>query len=292
MPSISHEASIELIRQHPMLAVELLGAVPGIEVPGEPAAVLGSADMSGVTPAQYLADMVVVIADATTGKPALAVIIEPQSRDDKTKQISWPVYVTTARKANSCRAALLMVICADPAEAAKCRQLIRTGHPGFDLVPVVIDPYTIPSPPDSSPWLVIFSGCIGAIDMENERGCRQVLTAIRETSASTANIRSLTTIIMAVASAAARQILEDLMATTQFKSDFIDGLIEQGLEQGLTRGAAQAKAEDILKVLQARGLLTTSEQREQVTSCTDLGQLGKWFDRALTAPSTADVFAG
>jgi hypothetical protein len=33
---------------------------------------LGSADMSQVAPAQYLADMVVVLSDQQTGKPVLA----------------------------------------------------------------------------------------------------------------------------------------------------------------------------------------------------------------------------
>jgi hypothetical protein len=33
----------------------------------------------------------VVVADKTTGEPALVVIIEPQGRDDPTKAFSWPV---------------------------------------------------------------------------------------------------------------------------------------------------------------------------------------------------------
>ena len=66
-------------------------------------------------------------------------IIEPQLRDSETKRYSWPVYVTTARRVAKCPAAVLVVLCPDPAEAAKCRQLIRTGHPGFDLAPIVID---------------------------------------------------------------------------------------------------------------------------------------------------------
>ena len=37
------------------------------------------------------------------------------------------------------RGGSVIVLCPDPTEAAKCRQLIRTGHPGFDLAPVVID---------------------------------------------------------------------------------------------------------------------------------------------------------
>ena len=55
---------------------------------------LAPTDMSAVVPVQYLADMVVLISDATTGKPVLAVIIEPQLRDSETKRYRywtpWP----------------------------------------------------------------------------------------------------------------------------------------------------------------------------------------------------------
>jgi hypothetical protein len=59
---------------------------------------LAPTDMSAVVPVQYLADMVVLISDAATGNPVLAVIIEPQLRDSATKRYSWPVYLTTARR--------------------------------------------------------------------------------------------------------------------------------------------------------------------------------------------------
>jgi hypothetical protein len=235
-----------------------------------------------VTPAVYLADMIVVISDAKTGEPAVAVVVEPQNRDDKTKQISWPVYVTTARKANKCPAAILLAVCWDPVEAGKCRRAIRTGHPGFDLVPVVIDPYTTPGQANASPYLTIFAGAIGAIDLETENGRITILTAIREAGASDGDTRSLSTLIMGVASEAARQELEALMRTTPYRSDFIESFVEQG--------AAKAKAEGIVKILKSRDLQLTTQQLEQLAACTDLDQLDRWFDRSLTAKSAADVF--
>jgi hypothetical protein len=48
--------------------------------------------------------------------------------------------------------------------------------------------------------------------------------------------------------------------------------------------------QDILKVLNFRGLKPTDEQREQVTASTGLAQLDLWFDRALTATSADEVF--
>ncbi len=101
----------------------------------------------------------------------LAVIVEPQGRDDPTKKYSWPAYVTNLRKANQCPEAILIVVCWDEAEAEKCRVAINTGHP-----------------------------------------------------------------------------------------------------------------------VNARGIGLTAEQRERVTSCSDLGQLDQWYGRALSATTAADVF--
>src|ERR1700729_3083484 len=101
MPSMTHEGPLDLVRQHPELAVELVQGA-GVELPGEVAVSLAPTDMSSVVPVQYLADMVVLITDAATGEPALAVIIEPQLRDSDTKRYSWPVYLTTARRIAGC----------------------------------------------------------------------------------------------------------------------------------------------------------------------------------------------
>ena len=220
----------------------------------------------------------------------LVIIVEPQGRDDPTKEFSWPAYITAVRRAVQCRRAFLLVICPAPDEAEKCRRIIRTGHPGFDLAPEVIDLLNAPGADGASPYLAIFAACIGAIDMETERGARQVLTAIQNTGASTADRERLTTIILTIASSAAQQILEDMMTTIEWKSDFIEGFHRQGLEEGREQGLEQGKAEYLIKIIDARRIAMTDQERQQVTSCTDLTQLDQWFDRALTATTAADIF--
>ena len=56
-------------------------------------------------------------------------------------------------------------------------------------------------------------------------------------------------------------------------------------------GKAEGKAEAVIKLLDARGLAPTDEQRRQVTSSADPAQLDHWFDRAITAITAAEVFA-
>ena len=217
-------------------------------------------------------------------------MIEPQGRDRKTKKVSWPVYLTTAIKANKVPRAILVIICWDPREAALCRRVIPTGHPGFDLYPIVVDPRTFPSWEDASPYLVILAGATKAIDLATPGGRDAVLTAIEQAGASHADTAALSTIILGVADAAARGELEALMASPKFHSTFVDGLLQQGEEKGLEKGAVKSKIEDLIKVIKARGLELTQAQLGLVTSCADLSQLATWFDRALDAKTSDEIF--
>ncbi|MGH3186691.1 MAG: Rpn family recombination-promoting nuclease/putative transposase [Streptosporangiaceae bacterium] len=62
--------------------------------------------------------------------------------------------------------------------------------------------------------------------------------------------------------------------------------------EGAAKGAAETKAQDVLKVIDARNLRPTREQRAMVTGDAGLDKLNRWFDRALTAATAADVFKG
>jgi hypothetical protein len=283
-----HEGPLDLVRHHPEIAVEFVQGTAGVKLPGEIAVSLAPTDMSAVIPVQYLADMVVLISDAATGDPVLAVIIEPQLRDRETKRYSWPVYVTTARRIAKCPAAVLVVLCPDPAEAAKCRRLIRTGHPGFDLAPIVIDSGAPPGRDGSGgPYLTVFAASMGGIDMESEPGAHRVLDAMASAEVSDADRLRMTAIILRLASDAARQILEAMMTTSDYEKTFVERIHDQGIAEGEAKG----KAEAVLKLLDARGLALSHEKRQRVTSCTDPAQLDLWFDRAITATTAADVFA-
>jgi hypothetical protein len=230
--------------------------------------------------------MVVVLTDQQTRKPVLAVVIEPQGRDRKTKKVSWPVYLTTAIKANKVPRAILVVICWDPREAARCRRVICTDHPGFDLYPIVVDPRTFPSWEDAGPYLTILAGATKAIDLGTPVGRDTVLTAIEQARASHADTAALATIILGVADTAARGELEALMTSPKFRSTFVDGLLQQGEE----KGAVKSKVEDLIKVIKARGLELTKAQRKLVMSCADPSQLATWFDQALDAKTTDEIF--
>ena len=292
MPSIAHEAPLELLRADPQLAAVLLRAL-GVATPPGATARLLPADLTVPVPAELRADTVILL-QGTHSK--LAVITEVQLRWDEDKEFTWPAYLTQVRAAHRCPAVLL-VICPDPAVADSCRAAITTGHPGFDLAPLVIDATTTPVPGrsgDAGAELVVLAVLTGALDLGLDSARRLVLASLAGVDES--RRKSYTVFVLNAVSAAARQALEDLMTTTEFSDPFIDRYIAEGeargRAQGEARGRARGEARMVLRVLSARGLSVPDQIRERVLSCTDTGQLEAWGERAATADTLDEVFGG
>lgn len=65
---------------------------------------------------------------------------------------------------------------------------------------------------------------------------------------------------------------------------------EEGHGKGREAGKAAGIAMAVLRILHRRDIPFTHTERGKVFSCTDLRVLEQWFDRAITATTTADVF--
>jgi hypothetical protein len=128
---------------------------------------------------------------------------------------------------------------------------------------------------------------MGGIDMESAPGARRVLDAMASPQVSDADRLRIMAIILRLASDAARQILEAMLTTSEYEKTFVEKIHDQGIAEG----EAEGKAEAVLRLLDARRLAQSGEQRQRVTSCTDPAQLDLWFDRAITAGTAAEVFA-
>jgi hypothetical protein len=288
MPGMAHEAPLELLRRNPALAAVLLRAL-GVALPAEVTAAMAPSDLSASVPVERRADSVVLLSAPGAGQQ-WAVIVEVQLRHDQAKRFSWPEYLTRVRSAHRCPAVLL-VICPSAATARRCREPIRTGHPGFDLTPLVIDAATLPDPAGvgaGGPELLVLAVLTGALDLGQDHVRRLVLTRLAGLEES--RLRTYAVFVLNAASEPARQALEALMTTTPFRNSFVDRLLAEGEAKGKAEGEAKGKAEMILRVLAARGLRVSAEVRRQVLACDDIGQLEAWGDRAATAASVDDVF--
>lgn len=65
----------------------------------------------------------------------------------------------------------------------------------------------------------------------------------------------------------------------------------RGKAEGKAEGSVEATAKALLRVLAARNLSPTEEQRQAVLSCRDQDQLDRWLDAAVTTPSLAALFS-
>jgi hypothetical protein len=87
------------------------------------------------------------------------------------------------------------------------------------------------------------------------------------------------------------QRAEDLMRS------YAEELIEQGLQQGLAKGREEGqqqgltrgRAEDVLRILAARGVHADEAARQRILTCTDVATLDRWFERSLNATTLAEV---
>lgn len=281
MPSILHEALIELFHQRPSFAATLLSDVLGVKVPDWRQARLDSADLTDLPHTEYRADAVVALCD--TDDPALAVVIEAQLRRDTGKRWTWPVYLATLRARLKCPV-LLLVVCADTATAAWCADPIDLGHPNWVLRPLVLGPTQIPKTTDvhdplATAELTVLSALAHATDPDGPRVI-DTMTAALDTIDPDHAVRYIE-IVHAALPEAARRYLEAKMSSQTFR-----------VETDFTRRLkAEGEAETLLEVLDARGIDVPEDARRRITECSDPVQLKAWVRRAVTAESVDELFA-
>jgi hypothetical protein len=280
VPSIVHEAAVELLRRNPQLAAALLASA-GVAVPAGAAAVLADSNLSVPEPTELRADVVTVHQGA--GRKVVIVTEVQKDPPDGAMRRAWIAYLALAQVEHECDAALVVIALRERTARASGRP-IPTGHPGFVLAPIVIGPGTTPSPSGPgagqvSAELAVLAVLTGALDLGDAQTRRLVLQVIAGVDAGRREI--YTRLIRATASPAVRRALEELMATV-FRDEFVDGLLDQG------RAAGEAAM--LLRVLAARGFTVPDDIRQRVQSCADLAQLEAWGDRAVTARSVEELF--
>ena len=85
MPSMAHEILVDLFKNRPSLAAEILVEVLGLSLPTYTEARLASIDLTEVQPAEYRADVVVLLLDGDIRVRVL--IVEVQLAVDPRKRL-------------------------------------------------------------------------------------------------------------------------------------------------------------------------------------------------------------
>src|SRR3712207_2306705 len=95
MPSMDHEFPLDLFKNRPSLAAEILDEVLGVPIPDYTEARITSADLTQIKPAEYRADLVVLLLQEDT--TVRVVIVEVQLAVDPRKRFTWPSYAMESR---------------------------------------------------------------------------------------------------------------------------------------------------------------------------------------------------
>jgi hypothetical protein len=276
-----HEVFVDLFKTRPSLAAELLVEVLGLSLPAYTEARLASIDLTEVAPAEYRADVVVVLLSGAA--PVRAIIVEVQLAPDPRKRGSWPAYVAVAHARHGCLVDLL-VLAPDPAVATWCATPIPLGPVGFVLTPQVLRREAVPvvtDPTEAARRLEL--GMLSALAHgQGEQGgtiASALLPAIAGLDEERA--RFYFDLLVNSVNKAARRALEAKMKGYVYQSEFAKKYVAQG------EAAAYARA--LLTVLRVRGVAVPDAARERILAEKDPARLERWHEKATLAASIADV---
>lgn len=281
MPSMAHEILVDLFKNRPSLAAEILAEVLGLSLPAYTEARLASTDLTEIQPAEYRADVVVVLFDR--GSPVRVIIVEVQLALNPRKRLSWPAYVTVSRAVHGCSADLL-VVAPDPAVAGWCAEPIEIGVPGFVLHPPVLRHAAVPVVTDPAeaarrPELGVLSAMAHGETGQGATIAAAVLPAIRGLDEDRA--RLYYDLVYNSLNEAARRALEMMMKGYEYQSDFAKKYVAQG--------RTEEAASNLLTVLRARGIAVPDAVRERILAQKDPERLERWLEKAAVAASVATV---
>jgi hypothetical protein len=289
---MAHEILVDLFKNRPSLAAEILAEVLGVSLPAYTESRLASTDLTEIQPAEYRADIVVVLLDRDV--PVRVVIVEVQLAVDSRKRFSWPVYVVGARALHGCPADLL-VVAPDPAVARWCAEPIEIGV-GFVMHPPVLRRTAIPVVTDPGeavrrPELGVLSALAHGETEQGATIAAAVLPAIRELDDDRAKLYY--DLVYNSLNEAARRAMEAMMKGYEYQSDFAKKYVAQGrtegLVEGLTKGRTEEAARALLTVLRARGIAVPDAVRERILAQKDPERLERWLEKAAVAASVTSV---
>jgi hypothetical protein len=285
-PSLTHEGLLLLFKNRPELASELLRDSLGVTLPAYSDARVDSADLTDLQPAEYRADLVVLL---VTGKPVLGIVVEVQlelKKEDR-KLYTWPVYVANLRARLECPVCVL-VVTGSESVAERARGPIELG-PGSTVTPFVVGPKAVPVVRDAAaalrdPELAVLSAMAHGKDEPD--------VAVSIATAAFAACRRLDDaramlyfdLIGISLGDAARAAFEDLMAqgNYEFQSDFA--------RKHRAAGKADGEATAVLTILDARGIAVSPEQKARILGCADVVLLDRWIRKAVTVASAEELF--
>ncbi|MFI2423503.1 hypothetical protein ACH5A7_05290 [Streptomyces sp. NPDC018955] len=290
MVSSSHEALHRIFQQDPGLFARVARNL-GVAFPPPVSASELSTDLTETQPLERRVDTLLRM-ETEDGSFVLAV--ESQSEPDPRKPASWAYYLAHVY-AKYGVPPVLLVVCADRRTAAWAAQRVDIGPrqwPSLTLRPLVLGPDDVPviASPDEAARdipLTVLSAALHRRDPDADAILNALAKALKGLSADDESTAGTFIELMeqGLGKTPAADIWRHLMAVDL--SFFQSQTAQQLRAEGETKGRAEA----VLVLLGHRGVEVSEEDRERIIGCGDPDVLDLWLTRALTATSTAEIFA-
>ena len=257
-----HEALLQLFRNRPALAPELLRGALQVGLPEYSEARIDSADLNQIQPTEYRADLVVLL---LRGNAVLGIVVEVQLAPDERKDFVWPVYVTSLRARLRCPVHLL-VVAYDEATARWARRPIDLGGANR-FTPWVIGPSAVPHVTDpeqarEDPELAVLSALTHGRGPDVTRSAQigyAAHVAAHDLDGERAGLYF--DLVFQALSEGARRALQSMdPAKYEYQSDFAKHYIALGKTQGREEGRAEGAAQGVAQgVAQGRAALVAKQ---------------------------------
>ena len=297
MPTLEHNALIEMFRENPSLAPHFLATVFHREVPPHASVRVADSALDQMIPVEFRADLVLELLD-DKGKVIQAIILESQRDKNPRKKYSWPVYWAVARAERECPAVVL-VIAPDAEVAAWAGEKIDLGLGLGAIQPLVLGPATLPVVTDpavaaNDVELAVLSAMAHGNGPEGLDVVQTALVALGRLDREHAAVYSQ--IIWKVLAEPLRRALEARVMEQQTKGEtkfppFMQEIFERGIREGERDGELKGKRDALLRLLARAGITLTEDARARIQACNDTATLDRWVENVLGAKTAADVLS-
>ncbi|MEU7321586.1 hypothetical protein ABZ682_13680 [Streptomyces griseoviridis] len=287
MVSSPHEAMHRIFQDHPGLFSGVSEAL-GVRFTRPTAVSIMPTDLTETSPLERRVDTLLRL--ETEDEEPFLLAIEAQGKKDPDKLASWAYYASYLLTKYRLQP-MLLVVCQDRATAEWASRPVRFGPPQWPLLtlrPLVAGPHNMPVITDPAEVrkdlaLATLSAITHVTNPDVGTILKAMTTVLRETP-HTLSDPIVELIAQGMGKHPAAEIWRKLMAVdlSFYKSPIFQEIRDETL--------VKTRAQDILVLLEARGLDIPDDARERITTCDDPDLLRRWITRTLTAVTVNDLF--
>ncbi|GAA1012672.1 MULTISPECIES: hypothetical protein [Streptomyces] len=287
MVSSPHEAMHRIFQEHPGL-FSGVSEVLGIGFPPLTSVTVLPNDLTETSPVERRVDTLLRL--ETENDEPLLLAVEAQGRKDPDKPAGWAYYASYLLTKYRLQP-MLLVVCQDRATAEWAAREVSFGPrqwPLLTLRPLVAGPHNMPVITDPAEVrkdlaLATLAAITHVAHPDIGAILKSMTTVLRETPQDIAN-PIVELVAQGLGKLPAAHLWRKLVAVDL--SFYTSPLSEELRAEGEARRAA----EDVLAILEVRGIDIPEAVRERITTCGDPEILRHWLRRAVTAPTAEAIF--